>query len=122
MTRQSFRTRWTNAMAGLTLATAATLIFAAGARAQTTPADLRWQAWVGCWTPADGPSGSKVCIIPTQGTSAVDVATVAGGKIISREHMQADAGRRRSGRSTANASTYRVSTPAPAIFSGRRAR
>src|ERR1043166_3950324 len=93
MSRQSFRMPWTNAVASMALAIVATMAGAAGATAQNTP-DVRWQAGIGCWAPTNGPSGSMVCIIPAQGTSAVDIASVSGGKIISREHVQADGERR----------------------------
>jgi hypothetical protein len=65
--------------------------------AQNARADGRWQAWLGCWTPAGtlirvvGKSNNAVvCVVPTSTPSAVDVLTVSGGKIIDRTHVDTD--------------------------------
>lgn len=65
--------------------------------AQNVRTDGRWQAWLGCWTPAGtlirvvGRSANAVvCVVPTSTPSAVDVLTVAGGKIIDRAHVDTD--------------------------------
>jgi hypothetical protein len=88
---------------------AALLLAAAarGAAAQTAGAagaspDARWSAWYGCWSPAlDSASlagGSlagrapTTCVTPAGG-SAVDVTTVAGGKVVSRERVDASGAR-----------------------------
>ena len=70
---------------------------AAPASAQSTNPDGRWQAWLGCWTPAGtlirvvGRSAtSVVCVIPTSTPSAVDVVTVTGGKIVDRTRVDTD--------------------------------
>jgi hypothetical protein len=80
------------------------LAAAAPARAQQPPppqsppqADPRWEAWLGCWEPVSGPakvagdttSAPLVCVIPSPGSVGVDVATVAGGRIVSRERIEA---------------------------------
>lgn len=67
------------------------------AAAQNVQPDGRWQAWLGCWTPAGtlirvvGKSASSVvCVVPTSTALAVDVVTVSGGKIVDRTHIDAD--------------------------------
>jgi hypothetical protein len=81
-----------------------TLAIAALSLAATTPVaaqgaqtDGRWQAWLGCWSPsgtlvrAVGKSASSVvCVVPSSPTTAVDVMTVSGGKIVDRTHVDAD--------------------------------
>ncbi len=62
------------------------------ASAQATNADGRWNAYLGCWEPAGAPSGVKaslLCVVPAQGTSAVDLVTVTDGKEVAREHIEA---------------------------------
>ena len=66
------------------------------AAAQGAP-DIRWQAWIGCWVPADAPGirtvGStnvpRTCVTPASGTSAAQVATVIDGKIVDRSVIDA---------------------------------
>lgn len=74
--------------------------------AQAAKHDVRWEAWLGCWKPSDatapaprviGENGTNVpavCVIPAGGRSAVDVVTVADGKIVQRTHVDADGERR----------------------------
>jgi hypothetical protein len=82
--------------AAIALAAALAMPAAAQSRpgAQT---DGRWQAWLGCWTPAGtlirvvGKSApSVVCVVPAASASAVDVMTVSGGKIIDSTHVDTD--------------------------------
>jgi hypothetical protein len=81
-----------------TLAITALLLAAAiPAAAQGAQTDSRWQAWLGCWSPAGtlvrvvGKSAtSVVCVVPSSPSSAVDVMTVSGGKIVDRNHVDAD--------------------------------
>lgn len=84
---------------------AGALVFAgaAPARAQSVAADGRWQGWIGCWqqtmeptdagTPPavslDGTQAPLLCVIPAAGTSAVDIVTVADGKVATRDHIEA---------------------------------
>ncbi|OYV72235.1 MAG: hypothetical protein B7Z72_05205, partial [Gemmatimonadetes bacterium 21-71-4] len=80
--------------AGLLMAGAG-LVLAAGSAAGQHPtrADARWDAWLGCWQPAGAPSGAKtplMCVVPASGHSAVDLLTVAGGKVTAREHIDAN--------------------------------
>jgi hypothetical protein len=65
---------------------------AASAAAQQPQGDLRWQAWLGCWTAVNGtapnPTGKApvVCVIPSGG--GVDVATVIDTQIVARDHIE----------------------------------
>lgn len=73
------------------------LLMPAVSAAQSTNGDARWHAWTGCWTGApsslaDGPR--SVCVVPAAGTSAVDIVTVANGRVASREHIEASGERR----------------------------
>jgi hypothetical protein len=72
---------------------AACLTSAMRAEAQTPANDNRWQPWLGCWS-ATAPrfvdldaQPQQVCVVPVAGTSAVDVVTVTGSKIVSRERI-----------------------------------
>ena len=80
------------------VALSALLVSSAGviASAQTIPAAQRWDAWLGCWrtsipimpgTPASSPP--FVCVTPTNQTSAVEVLTVQGSKVLSRDTIDA---------------------------------
>ena len=72
------------------------------AAAQTSTQPARWQPWIGCWsgTPPRfvdlDAEPQQVCVVPSAGTSAVDVVTITGAKVVSREHIDAD-GQRRTG-------------------------
>lgn len=63
--------------------------------------DARWQAWIGCWSPVDGEGGaprqlggsSRVCVLPGQTASAVEIVTVASGKAVDRTRINADGAR-----------------------------
>jgi len=77
--------------------TSLAIAFAMPAAAQNAQTDGRWQAWLGCWTPAGtlirtiGKSAtSVVCVVPTSTASAVDVVTVSAGKIVDRTHVDTD--------------------------------
>lgn len=61
-------------------------------RAQSTGADTRWQAWLGCWQPAEARLTGQslyVCVIPASGSSSVSVVSISDGKEISRERIEA---------------------------------
>ena len=84
------------AAAGALLAGAALLSAAAPLHAQEEGRDSRWQAWLGCWQPADAPQDAQgkapprlVCVVPAQGASAVDIVTVADTQVVSRERVDA---------------------------------
>lgn len=71
------------------------LSVAAGAQS----VDSRWQAWIGCWTPAlaEDPTGRalgstvRVCFAPAPGSAAVEVTTINAGKVTNRTIIAADA-------------------------------
>ncbi|MEO8621949.1 MAG: hypothetical protein ABI625_12840 [bacterium] len=79
------------------IAAAMGLVAVSGASAQQVGAGARWQAWLGCWTSA--PLGQSygsaqfaapvVCIVPTSNSDVVAVATIADGKIIKRDSIDA---------------------------------
>ena len=64
-----------------------------------TPAALApgWQAFVGCWEPLPAPDAvipdtsraHLVCIVPVEGTASVDMVTIADGKVVERERVDA---------------------------------
>jgi len=74
----------------------ATIASAGALRAQAI--DARWQAWAGCWAPVSDDAGSprelggsaRLCVVPAQGTAAVEVLTVANGKIVDRTRIEVD--------------------------------
>lgn len=67
------------------------------ASAQTAAPDAGWQAWLGCWEPADATSSAPradgdapvVCVIPASDASAVEIATVVDGAVVERERVTA---------------------------------
>jgi len=69
------------------------LVSAAG---QAQDVDARWRAWTGCWTPTTTSQRiltmekATVCVVPTQGQSAVEVISLVGSKVVSRTRVQAD--------------------------------
>ncbi len=92
-------------LVGSAVVAAATLMLglrAGPALAQGVEADPRWQAWIGCWQPAGPqspgalPGTGLVCVIPAEGLSAVDIVTIAGGAVATRERIDANGERRES--------------------------
>ena len=79
------------------LAAAFSLVALTSAGAQQMSAGPRWQAWLGCWnSAAPGESyGSAqfdtpvVCITPTSNADVVEVATLADGRVIKRDSIDA---------------------------------
>ena len=77
-------------------------VLATPVHAQNMTPDVRWQPWLGCWQATDATiqravGSSKtatVCVTPTSGTSAVDIATVVDGKAVEHTHVEAN-GRQR---------------------------
>src|SRR3989442_10535683 len=89
------------------LASALLLVVPTFADAQTAQIDARWQPWLGCWTQVGSavetlasppPAGRLLCVVPTAGTSAVDIVTLADRRIVSREHIEATGAHRTSER------------------------
>ena len=86
-----------NIMKYTAVALAMGLVAVNSASAQGANAGPRWQAWLGCWSSAaPGQSyGSAqfappvVCIVPTSSSDVVEVATIADGKVIKRDSIDA---------------------------------
>lgn len=81
--------------ARLVLASAA-LAFAAPAHAQSDSSPFA--PWIGCWdlVPRDGfgASNERVCVLPTESPSAVDLVSLAGDSIATRQRLDASAPKR----------------------------
>ena len=83
-------------LAGLALAAAFLAAVPAGAQ-QQAQTDPRWQAWLGCWQPVSGPTRVAgdtttvplVCVVPSPGSPGVDIVAVAGGRIVTRDLVEA---------------------------------
>lgn len=73
----------------------ATLSASGIAAAQEARLDPRWYAWIGCWQPVatDGEAAAgaapTVCVTPAAAGSGVEVATILGGAVSSRERLDA---------------------------------
>ena len=86
-----------NIMKYTAVALATGMVAVNSASAQGANAGPRWQAWLGCWSSAaPGQSyGSAqfappvVCIVPTSSSDVVEVATIADGKVIKRDSIDA---------------------------------
>ncbi|MFI5233773.1 MAG: hypothetical protein ACHQSE_14840 [Gemmatimonadales bacterium] len=96
LARMSSLRSLTHRVAAIALAAAIAMPATAQSSAGTQT-DGRWQAWLGCWTPAGTlvrvvgkSSQSVVCVLPAASASAVDLMTVSGGKIIDSSHVDAD--------------------------------
>jgi hypothetical protein len=69
--------------------------FAVGASAQSGAVVQRWDAWMGCWRAERAPTVSAtasapyVCVSPTNKTAAVELVTIDGSKILSRDTIDA---------------------------------
>jgi hypothetical protein len=76
-------------------ASALVLLSVSAARAQTSAVDQRWTPWLGCWSPdaslvtLDWNRNRHVCVVPAS-ASAVDIVSIADGKMQSRERIDAD--------------------------------
>ena len=86
-----------NSVKHAVFAGAMALVALSTASAQQTSAGPKWQAWLGCWTsaPAGESYGSAqfaapvVCITPTSNADIVEVATLADGKVVKRDSIDA---------------------------------
>lgn len=58
--------------------------------AQRTAADARWQPWIGCWRAEGAVTSPLVCVTPTAVSSAVQIAAIDSGRIITRDTVNAD--------------------------------
>jgi len=66
----------------------------ASSSARQSGEDPRWLPWLGCWqtdtTGAQGIADARVtCVIPAPGVSAVDMVSIAGGRVVGRERFDA---------------------------------
>jgi hypothetical protein len=92
------RTWGNRAAAAASAALAAFVLMAAsaaanGVSAQANQADARWQPWLGCWEPAgfaEGRSSHMLCVLPVEGSPAVELATVDSGRVLARERLVAN--------------------------------
>ena len=72
----------------LALAAAVLLTLSTTTRAQAPTPDPRWEPWIGCWQPEAPPEidvATKlpfVCVTPTNVGSAVQIATVENGAVV----------------------------------------
>src|SRR5690348_9624160 len=100
MMMRTLRDRCLVAASGL-LAGGLLLAAAAPVQAQSTQIDPRWQAWVGCWEPVGNEplaadrstTAGEMCVTPSaivSNASAIDLASVDNGKILSRETIVAN--------------------------------
>ena len=86
-----------NTIKSTALAAAMAFVALGGAGAQQAGTAAHWQAWLGCWT-ASAPGtayGSAqfaapiVCVVPTSNADVVEIATIADGKVIKRDSIDA---------------------------------
>lgn len=64
-----------------------------GVSAQSKSADARWQPWLGCWEPAGAvatANGHMLCVLPVEGSAAVELATVDSDQVLAREKVVAN--------------------------------
>jgi uncharacterized membrane protein YgcG len=78
---------------------AGALLSTGAADAQGVQADPRWQPWLGCWEADEenrpaAEGATLTCVVPVAGTSAVEIATVVDGRVMSRERVDASGERR----------------------------
>lgn len=74
-------------------ALAGALILAAAAPAVVAAqdgTDARWLPWLGCWESEGAPGGSLLCIVPMAGDPGVEMVSVEGTEVVSREWVRAD--------------------------------
>ncbi|MDQ6612496.1 MAG: hypothetical protein M3Y64_08680, partial [Gemmatimonadota bacterium] len=76
------------------VALAATAMLAVAPMASAQSADVRWQPWLGCWTPATASSVDVgnistplVCVTPVTSSPNVAVATIANGQVVHVEQI-----------------------------------
>ena len=73
------------------------ILIAAPAIASTTVTDPRWLPWIGCWMPTTATSEiasslsvtQRVCVMPSDSGTGVEVVGVVDGAVISRVHVDA---------------------------------
>ena len=73
------------------------LLTVSATTASAQQVDSRWQAWYGCWEaiesePSQSPADAKrprICVIPTDAASTVEIATVIGDSVALRQRIEA---------------------------------
>jgi hypothetical protein len=75
-----------------------TALIATVAAAQSPANDARWEPWLGCWQPvaqenAPFQRAARVCVTQLGG-AAVEIATVADGRVVARDTIDASGARR----------------------------
>ena len=104
--------RYLSSKSGRTLFAAALVLGSAtlaGAQStQIAAADARWAPWVGCWQPsandamaqnlAPNKSLPVVCVVPTAGSTTVDLVTINDATVGAPERVDANGSRRQVGR------------------------
>ena len=72
---------------------------ASAAGAQGSQGDARWQPWLGCWEPTLGIDGLErvapasehmLCVLPVEGSAAVELASVDSNRVVVRERVVAN--------------------------------
>lgn len=70
------------------------VVSAAASTSASAQVDSRWRAWTGCWAPQGQSQAisreALVCVLPTEKASAVEIASVVGGKLADRSRVDAD--------------------------------
>src|SRR5687768_9210098 len=81
--------------------TALLAVVTAAGRAQESPASPRWDAWLGCWQSAQAATDSMpaaqrtfVCVTSVEPDRSVELVTVAGGRIVGRDTIDASGDQR----------------------------
>src|SRR5688500_18913984 len=77
-------------------------VFASPALGAPPPTDPRWLPWIGCWAPTAATTDvagalvatQRVCVMPAEGTTGVDVVNLVGGEVVSRVRVDANGERR----------------------------
>ncbi len=69
--------------------------------ARAIQTDRRWLGWLGCWQNDPNPAaanrrsdtapGAATCVIPVAGSSGVEMLTIARGKVVTRDRLDASA-------------------------------
>lgn len=76
------------------LSAALTAAPAAGAQGTSEP----WAPWIGCWDlvprPGSAERSERVCVLPTENPAAVDLVSLAGDSVTTRQRLDASADKR----------------------------
>ena len=71
-------------------------LMALSSSASAQAVDTRWQAWYGCWeavdtvgSPVSETRKPRICVLPTENASTVEIATVIGDSVALRQRIEA---------------------------------